>query len=133
MPLPPARYSDRNFTLAYEPSHEIALVHGILRRHEWFWLIGYGHQEIHSNCHAPGSLACALLMARELDAVSLASWNLYEPPVGVKLFTATDPHWVRRRHRRARQDFLRLRWPVRPPRRFQLALERLSGETGTQP
>ena len=125
MPLPPARYSSRNFTLAYEPTREVALVHGIWRRHERFWLIGYGQQKVNSNAiDFDESLADAMLLARELDGVPLASWELYEPPAGVKLFIATDPRWVRRRHRRARQDFLWLRYPVRPSRRHQLARAR---------
>src|SRR5438105_4087246 len=114
MSLPPARTTSRNFTLAYSPVHRIALVHGIYRRGVHFWLFRY--EPTMPMLHFPASahLGSVLLVARECENVALASWELYEPPRGVKLFAATDPRWVCKRHRQARAEFLALRWYVRP-------------------
>ena len=109
MPLPPARYTSRTFTLATAPAYEVALVHGNWKRHQRFWTIAYGQRPVSVwNVSCDGSLAGAVLLAKELDGIPLASWDLFEPPPGVKLFSPTDPLWARRRHRRARQALLRL-------------------------
>lgn len=131
MQPPPARYSSRNLTLAYAPDQRIALVHGIWRHQEKFWCIRY--DETLRTIHRPGAenLAEVLLNARELEGVALASWERYEPPRGVKLFADDDPRWIRRRHRRVRDRFLELRWPVRPSKRRLAAVKRLSEGTSS--
>jgi hypothetical protein len=122
---PPARFSPRQFTLAYTRDGRFGLSHLVGYRVQKFFLLRFesGWRVLHATSY--GSLAEALLIAREGAGVPLATWELYEPDRGVKLFLKTDRRWVRKRHRRVRQEFLWLRWPVRQSKRFVDALERI--------
>jgi len=125
---PPARFSQRNFTLAYSPEHAAALVHGVWRSREHFWIARYDPSKPNLHLSTIDTMSHALLMAREIGNISLASWDLYEPPRGVKLFSDLDPRWVKRRHRRRRLEFLQIRSTVRPSNRFTAAMPRLSSD-----
>jgi hypothetical protein len=127
---PPARFSQRNFTLAYSPEDGVALLHGVWRHREHFWIVRYDSSK--PNLHLPtfDSLSQALLMAREISNIALACRELFEPARGVKLFSDRDPRWVKRRHRRKRLEFLDIRSSVRPSKRFTAAMRRLqSGDS----
>lgn len=130
----PARYSENVFTLAYcigeREAHwsttrlaAVLLLHRVRYRSESHILAG-----LDPNTSRPvesesfDALPSALLAARERYGIAVASWELYEPPSGMKLFG--KPRTIaERRHSLARRRMQKIRWTYRPSNRLVAALQ----------